>query len=293
MVFQLLDHLLDPLLEVAAIAGAGQKRAHVEREDGGALKHFRHLVADDLQGQALGDGGLAHARVADEQRVVLGPAAQDLDAALDLVHPADERIDLALASLLVEVDAIGLQGLAAGLDGGLLLVGLAGVRALGLFGLGGAGLLGDAVGDVVDRVVPRHVLLLQEVGGVALALGEDGDQHIGAGDLVAPGGLDVDHGALDHALEAGGRLGVLAILDDQAAQFGVEIAGQGLPDGRQVHVAGAHHPRRVLVVRQGQEQMLQGRILVLTLVGVGHGAVEGLFEIARKRGQAGLLNPFP
>ena len=227
------------------------------------------------------------------QRVVLGPATQDLDAALDLGHAADQRIDLALAGLLVEVDAVGLERLAAGLDGSLLLVGLARIGSLGLFGLGRAGLLGDAVGDVVDRVVPRHVLLLQEVGGVAFALREHGDQHIGPGDLVAAGRLHMDHGALDHALEAGRRLGVFAILDDQAAQLGVEIAGQRLLDGRQVHVAGAHHPRRVLVVRQGQEQMLQGRILVLTLVGVGHGAVEGLFEIARKRGQAGLLNPFP
>jgi hypothetical protein len=66
------------------------------------------------------------------------------------------------------------------------------------------------VADVVDRVVARHVLLLQEIGGVALALGEDRDQHVGAGHLLAAGRLDVDHRALDHALEAGGRLGVVA-----------------------------------------------------------------------------------
>jgi hypothetical protein len=157
---------------------------------------------------------------------------------------------------------------------------------LACFGSERAGLLGDAVGDEVDRVVPRHVLLLQEVGGVAFALGEDGDQHIGAGDLVAARGLHVDHGALDHALEAGGRLGVLAVLDDQAAQIGVEIVGQRLLQRREINVAGAHHPGGVLVVGEGQEQMLQGRILVLSLIGVGHGAVEGFFEVARKRGQA-------
>ena len=69
--------------------------------------------------------------------------------------------------------------------------------------------LGDAVADVIDRVVAGHVLLLQEIGGVALALGEDRDQHVGAGDLLAAGRLHMDDGALDHALEAGGRLAIL------------------------------------------------------------------------------------
>ena len=33
----LLDHLLEPLLEIAAVARAGEQRAHVEREHGGVL----------------------------------------------------------------------------------------------------------------------------------------------------------------------------------------------------------------------------------------------------------------
>src|ERR1700686_2204845 len=66
--------------------------------------------------------------------------------------------------------------------------------------------LGDAVADVIDRVVAGHVLLLQEIGGVALALGEDRDQHIGAGHFLAARGLHVNDRALDDALEAGGGL---------------------------------------------------------------------------------------
>jgi hypothetical protein len=38
---------------------------------------------------------------------------------------------------------------------------------------------------IVHRVVARHLLLLQEIGGVALTLGEDRHQHIGAGDFLA------------------------------------------------------------------------------------------------------------
>ena len=110
------QHGLQPLLEVAAIARAGQQRAHVERVDHRLLQHLGHLALDDLARQALGDRRLADAGLADIERVVLGAAAQHLDGALDLVLAADQRIDPALAGLLVEVDAIGGQRLVALLD---------------------------------------------------------------------------------------------------------------------------------------------------------------------------------
>jgi hypothetical protein len=212
VVLQLLDHLFHPFLEVAAIAGAGQQRSHVEAEDGRLGQHLRHLVTDDLARQALGDGGLANARITHEQRVVIVAPTQDLDAALDLDGAADEGIDLTLPGLLVEVDAIGLESLAAGLDLGLFLL-VAG--ALGRPRYRRARLLGDAMGDEVDGVVTGHLLLLQEVGGVAFALGEYGHQNIGPGDVVASRRLHVDHRALDDSLETGGGLGVLAIINHQ------------------------------------------------------------------------------
>ena len=61
------------------------------------------------------DGGLADARLADEHRVVLGPAAQDLDDAADLLVPSDDRVQLALAGVAGEVPAIALQRLVRGL----------------------------------------------------------------------------------------------------------------------------------------------------------------------------------
>ena len=66
--------------------------------------------------------------------------------------------------------------------------------------------LGNAMGDIIHRVIAGHVLLLQEEGGMAFTLGEDRHQHIGARHLLAAGGLHMDHGALDHPLEAGGGL---------------------------------------------------------------------------------------
>ena len=62
-------------------------------------EHFRHFALDDLARQTFGDGGLADAGIADEQRVVLLPAAQNLDRALHLGLAADQRIDAAVLRL--------------------------------------------------------------------------------------------------------------------------------------------------------------------------------------------------
>ena len=45
--------------------------------------------------EALGERGLAHAGVADEDGVVLAATAEDLHRALELVGAADQRIELA------------------------------------------------------------------------------------------------------------------------------------------------------------------------------------------------------
>jgi hypothetical protein len=91
IVLELLHDLLQPLLEIAAIARAGQQRAHVEREDRGVLKHFRHVAFDDALGEPLGDRRLADAGIAHIERVVLRAAAQHLDGAVDLGLAADQR----------------------------------------------------------------------------------------------------------------------------------------------------------------------------------------------------------
>ena len=113
---QLLHHRFHALLEIAAIARAGDQRAHVERVDRAALEHFGDFALDDLAREAFGDGGLAHAGIAHEERVVLVPAAEDLDRALDFRLAADQRIDAALARLVVQVDAIGFERVGALLD---------------------------------------------------------------------------------------------------------------------------------------------------------------------------------
>ena len=70
---------LQALLELAAVLGAGDERAHVEREDGLVAQPLGHVAAHDALREALDDRRLADAGLADQHRVVLGLAREDLD----------------------------------------------------------------------------------------------------------------------------------------------------------------------------------------------------------------------
>ena len=129
------EHGLQPLLEFAAELGTRDQRAHVERHQLLVLERFRHVAIDDAQRQALGDGRLADAGLADQHRIVLGAARQHLDRAADFVVAADHRIELALAGLGGQVARIFLQ------------------RIEALFGIGAIG--GAALADIVDDLVER------------------------------------------------------------------------------------------------------------------------------------------
>ncbi len=239
--FQFLDDLLQALLEIAAITRAGEQRAHVEREHGRCGQHLRYFAIDDALGKPFRDCSLANAGFADEQRVVLLAAAQHLDGAIDLGIAANDRIDLAVARLLVEIDAIGIERLAlllrilAALGVGFLIDAAHRPR------LGYAGSLRDAVADVVHRVIAGHVLLLQEVRRMALALREDRNQHIGTGDFLAPRGLNVNHGTLHDALESGSGLRIVGPVRNQVLEFGFKIIDETAAQLVEIDAASAHH----------------------------------------------------
>ena len=78
------QHRLEAVLEFAAILRAGHHRAQVERHHLLLLQRFRHVAGDNALGEALDDGRLAHAGLANQHRVVLGAAGEDLDHAPDL-----------------------------------------------------------------------------------------------------------------------------------------------------------------------------------------------------------------
>ena len=91
----LLEDRLQALLELAPVLRAGHHRAQVEGQQPLVLEAVGDVTGHDAVGQALDDGGLADAGLADEDRVVLGAAGQDLDDPADLLVPADDRVELA------------------------------------------------------------------------------------------------------------------------------------------------------------------------------------------------------
>ena len=109
----LLEHGLQPVLELAAVLGARDQRPEVEGDHALVLERLRDVALHDALREALDDRGLADARLADQHRVVLGAARQHLHHAAHLVVAADHRVELALARELGEVAAVLLERLVA------------------------------------------------------------------------------------------------------------------------------------------------------------------------------------
>ncbi len=183
----LLEHRLQPLLELAAVLGAGDERAHVERDDLLVLQPFRHVAADDALRQPLDDGGLADAGLADEHRVVLGAPREHLDHAADLLVAADHRIELALARQVGQVAAVPLERL---------------ILALGI--LIGHALVAADRRERLEHPVPGDAALLRScaAGERPVSVAEGDEQVLGADVLVLqPLGLGLRR--VDDQLHAG------------------------------------------------------------------------------------------
>jgi|GEM_PF-4805935 len=93
---RLVHYLLEPLFELSAILRTGDHARHVERDDALGLQALGDLPAHDRLRQSLDDSRLADARLADEDRIVLRAAPQNLDDALQLFLAPDYGIQLAL-----------------------------------------------------------------------------------------------------------------------------------------------------------------------------------------------------
>ena len=106
----------------------------------------------------FGERGLADTGVADEHRVVLAAAAEDLERALQLAGAADQRIERAVARALREVHRVGAERIAGGSAAALADAGVrVTLRRLAVALLDscrGRRHLADAVGDVLEDVEP-------------------------------------------------------------------------------------------------------------------------------------------
>ena len=105
-----LQERLETVLEFAAVFRPRQHRAQVQRNHPLVFESFRHVARHDAARQPFGNGGFAHAGLADQDGIVLGAARQHLHHAADLGIAPDHGIQLALAGLLRQVAPVLLEG---------------------------------------------------------------------------------------------------------------------------------------------------------------------------------------
>ena len=187
----LLEHLLEALLEIAAVTRAGDERAEIERVQLLAVQRVGHVVVDDHLGEAFDDRRLADAGLSDEDRVVLGAPRQDLHHPLELAGAADHRVELALAGHLGEVATELVEDLARALVARVVLRRAADVGA-GRAWLATAG-AATARRTLVARQQLDHLLtdaaeigaeLDEHLGGDPLALADEAEQDVLGADVV-------------------------------------------------------------------------------------------------------------
>ncbi len=180
----LLEDGLEPLLELAAELRPGDERAEIERQNPLLPQRLGDVAGGDAQRDPLDDGRLADARIADQHRVVLGAARQDLHRAADLLVAADDRIELAVAGQLGQVARVLRQRL---------------VLPLGL-GIGHA--LGAAdLGQRLHEGLPADAGVLQRAAGGAVVLGQQRQQEVLARDVLVLELLGLLAGFLEEGLQ--------------------------------------------------------------------------------------------
>jgi len=141
--------------------------------------------------------------------------------------------------------------------------------------------LGNAVGNVVDHVDTGHALLFEQEHGLAFLFAEDRHQHVGTGYFTFAGALHVEHGTLQHTLEAQGWLGfAVFIVDWNQGRGGIDELLQVVLEFVEIGATGAQNGRSSLIVKECQQQMFDGHELMTLRTSLLEGKIEGDFELA-------------
>ena len=238
----LLEHGLEAIFELSAVLRAGDHRAEIERDDALVLQALRHVAHVDAAGEALDDGGLADARLADQDRVVLGAAREDLDHAPDLLVAADDGIDLSAAGEIGQVARVALQG----------LVLVLGVR------VGDAGGAADLLQGLQQRVL-LDARFREAVRRIAARLGE-GQQEVLARDVLVAELLGDLEGPVEDVVQVAGEQGI----GRRARNLGprlelrLDLAGESFGVGPELLQNGDHNALALL--EQGEQEVITGQL---------------------------------
>src|SRR6202790_5039829 len=102
---QFLHDGFEALFELSAVFCAGDDERKVERKDALVGQEGRDIAIGDALRQTFHDRRLADTRLADQHRIVLRAAAENLNDALDFAFASDQRIEGAFGSRLRKVAA--------------------------------------------------------------------------------------------------------------------------------------------------------------------------------------------
>ncbi len=217
---------------------------------------------DDPLGEPLDDGGLADARLADEDRVVLGAAGEDLDDAADLLVAADHRVELALARELCQVAAVLLEGLVA-------VLGVRVVHAL-------------VAADVLQRLEERvagGARALQRLGGRRPAV-EKRQQQVLGGDVLVLEGFRLTERLLQGGVELRRSVRGRAVGPRQRGEALLDVGREAA----RVHpdLAEGRGDDATLLVEERLHEVFGRHLRVVALLRQGLGSRQGLLALHRE-----------
>ena len=253
MLLERRDHALQSLLELAAELGAGQQCTHVEREDARA-PDVRHLPMTIRA--APGPRRWRSCRHRGHRRrcgLFLRRRQRICDGAFHLLVAPDQRIDLSRWPLLVKVDAVCLESLSAFLHDLLRRSVVVSSRYPLCFIA--ARRLRDPVRDIVYRVEPGHLLLLQVMTRMALAFRNSATSTFPS-HFLDDRTLHVDRCPLEHPLETGIGFASSGPSGDQVGEFVIEVLAKLRAQLVEVYATSSQDRYGILILGEREQKML-------------------------------------
>src|ERR1700737_1500258 len=216
--------------------------------DAFVFERFGHITLRDPLSKPFGDGRLAYAGLTNQDRVVLGPAREDLDDAADLLLTTDDRVELALARQGGEIARVLLQRLELGLRRGVGHTG----RTTNL-------------GERLEDLLARDAGPLQSPGAFAVRFVDDGEQQVLGREVLVLEPLHLRRGGVEQPAKAGAEVGFGTVDLRQPIELRLEVSR----DATRIDadLLQDRWNSAVLLLEQGQEQVLGRDFLVLSLLG--------------------------
>ena len=165
--FDLFEHSLQTIFELAAIFRTGQHRTKIKSHQALIPERLRNVAGYDSLRQPFDDRRFTDAGFADQNRIVFGSSREHLNRAPDLIVPADHGIEFSLARLIGEIASVFCQRL---------------IIRLGV--LIGNSRAASCLLNCLKKIVAVNAVLSQDLSGFAIFLVDDCQQQMLGRDVL-------------------------------------------------------------------------------------------------------------